>query len=169
MPDNSDSPRAFHRILAAFLAVVIVSVWPSQRPAWLYALSPAGAHARVKAGIDALEELKFAPLRGKRIGLITNQTGVDASGRRTIDILFHAASGKLVAIFSPEHGIVGREDDRVQSTTDASTGLPVYSLYGDTRRPTPAMLNGLDALVFDIQDAGARFYTYTTTMGFAME
>lgn len=124
---------------------------------------------RVKTGIDVLEELKFAPLRGKRVGLITNQTGVDASGRRTIDVLAHAPGVKLVAIFSPEHGIFGREDDRVSSATDAATGLPVFSLYGETRRPTAAMLNGIDALVFDIQDAGVRFYTFITTMAYAME
>ena len=116
-----------------------------------------------------LEAQKFAPLAGKRIGLITNQTGVDRNRRSTIDLLAHAPGVKLVALFSPEHGIRGTLDERVSSTTDTATGLPVYSLYGETLRPTDAMLKGLDALVFDIQDAGVRFYTYITTMGYAME
>jgi len=121
------------------------------------------------AGIDVLEQENFAPLQGKRIGLITNQTGMDSEGRRTIDVLDHAPGVKLVAIFSPEHGIVGKEDSKVASSTDAATGLPIYSLYGKTLRPTAAMLHGIDALVYDIQDAGVRFYTFITTMGYSME
>ena len=123
----------------------------------------------MKAGIDVLEEQGFAPLRGKRVGLITNQTGVDAQGRRTIDVLAHAPSVKLVALFSPEHGLLGRADAPVADATDAATGLPVYSLYGGTRRPADAMLQNVDALVFDMQDAGVRFYTYVTTMAYGME
>ena len=122
-----------------------------------------------KTGIDVLEEEQFAPLRGKRVGLITNQTGVDAAGRRTIDVLAHADGVQLAAIFSPEHGLAGQVDANVAATTDLATGLPVFSLYGETRRPTDEMLKGPDALVFDIQDAGVRFYTYTTTMAYAME
>jgi uncharacterized protein YbbC (DUF1343 family)/CubicO group peptidase (beta-lactamase class C family) len=124
---------------------------------------------RTETGIDVLEEEQFAPLRGKRVGVITNQTGVDANGRRTIDLLANADGVKLAAIFSPEHGMEGRIDATVPSSTDAATGLPIYSLYGETRRPTEQMLRGVDALVFDIQDAGVRFYTYTTTLGYAME
>ena len=120
-----------------------------------------------KTGIDVLEEQQFAPLRGKRVGLITNQTGVDAAGRRTIDLLAHADGVHLGAIFSPEHGLVGSADANVASTTDTTTGLPVFSLYGETRRPTEEMLKGINALVFDVQDAGVRFYTYTTTMAYA--
>ena len=120
-------------------------------------------------GIDVLEQENFAPLQGKTIGLITNQTGVDREGRRTIDVLAHARGVKLAAIFSPEHGIFGKEDANVASSTDAATGLPIYSLYGEARRPTDEMLRGLDALVYDIQDAGVRFYTFTTTMEYAME
>lgn len=116
-----------------------------------------------------LEEENFAPLRGKHVGVITNQTGVDRSGRRTIDLLAHAPGVKLVALFSPEHGPSGNVEEEVPSSTDAATGLPIYSLYSQTRRPTPEMLEGLDALVFDIQEAGVRFYTYATTMGYAME
>ena len=137
------------------------------RPSDLAGIFSASDHS--SAGIDVLEEEQFAPLRGKRIGLITNQTGVDASGRRTIDVLAHAEGVHLAAIFSPEHGLAGQVDANVSSTTDAATGLPVFSLYGETRRPTDEMLKGLDALVFDIQDAGVRFYTYTTTLAYAME
>jgi len=121
------------------------------------------------AGIDVLEQENFAPLQGKRVGLITNQTGVDRQGRRTIDVLDHAPGVKLVAIFSPEHGIFGTADSNVASSTDAATGLPIYSLYGKTRRPTDQMLQGITALVYDIQDAGVRFYTFITTMGYCME
>jgi uncharacterized protein YbbC (DUF1343 family) len=125
--------------------------------------------AQTLAGIDVLEAEKFAPLVGKRVGLVTNQTGIDRNRQSTIDLLAHAPGVKLVALFSPEHGIRGTLDERVSSTTDQATGLPIYSLYGETERPTDAMLAGLDAIVFDIQDAGVRFYTYITTMGYAME
>jgi uncharacterized protein YbbC (DUF1343 family) len=124
---------------------------------------------RVQAGIDVLEAEKFVPLRGKHVGLITNHTGVDFQGRPTIDLLAHAPGVQLVALFSPEHGIAGHSDEKVASTKDASTGLPIFSLYGDHLRPTDAMLEGIDALVFDVQDAGVRFYTYTSTMAYCME
>jgi uncharacterized protein YbbC (DUF1343 family) len=125
--------------------------------------------ARTLTGIDVLEAESYAPLAGKRIGLITNQTGVDRNGRSTVDLLAHVPGVKLVALFSPEHGIRGDADQRLASSRDPATGLPVYSLYGDTLRPTAEMLQGLDALVFDVQDAGVRFYTYITTMGYTME
>ncbi|HLZ13127.1 MAG TPA: DUF1343 domain-containing protein [Candidatus Acidoferrum sp.] len=128
-----------------------------------------GRPGRVQSGLDVLEAQKFAPLKGKHVGLITNHTGLDAQEKTTIDRLAHAAGVTLVALFSPEHGLAGKMDDKVTSTKDPSTGLTVYSLYGETRRPTDEMLNGIDALVFDIQDAGVRFYTYTTTMGYCME
>jgi len=128
-----------------------------------------GGVGRVQPGLDVLEAQKFAPLRGKRIGLITNHTGVDFNGKTTIDLLAYAQGVKLVALFSPEHGIAGHADEKVASAKDASTGLPIYSLYGEHLRPTDDMLQGLDALVFDVQDAGVRFYTYTTTMGYCME
>jgi uncharacterized protein YbbC (DUF1343 family) len=131
-----------------------------------YAASPIG---NVLTGIDSLEAQNFAPLMGKRVGLITNQTGIDRSGHRTIDLLARAPGVKLVALFSPEHGIRGVLDERVSSTTDEATGVPIFSLYGDTVRPTDAMLAGVDTLVFDIQDVGVRFYTYITTMGYTME
>lgn len=125
--------------------------------------------ARVQTGIDVLESQKFAPLRGKRVGLITNHTGVDSQGLSTSTLLARAPGVHLVALFSPEHGIAGRLDEKVSSTRDSSTGLPVYSLYGETNRPSDAMLEGIDTLVFDIQDAGVRFYTYTTTLAYCME
>ena len=123
----------------------------------------------VQTGLDMLEAQKFAALRGKRVGLITNHTGLDAQGRSTVDVLFKAPGVKLVALFSPEHGLAGRNDEKINSSTDEATGLPIFSLYGDTLRPTDEMLRGVDVLVFDVQDAGVRFYTYTTTMAYCME
>jgi uncharacterized protein YbbC (DUF1343 family) len=139
---------------------------------WAQAPQGKSSHTQsehTKAGVDVLEQESFAPLRSKRVGLITNQTGVDSQGRRTIDVLAHAEGVKLVALFSPEHGMAGRADAPVANATDAATGLPIYSLYGETRRPTEAMLKGIDVLVFDLQDAGVRFYTYITTMAYCME
>ena len=123
----------------------------------------------MQTGLDVLEAEKFAPLKGKRVGLITNHTGVDFNGKTTIELLAHAPGVDLVALFSPEHGIAGHADEKVASSKDPSTGLPIYSLYGEHLRPTDDMLKGLDALVFDVQDAGVRFYTYTSTMGYCME
>src|ERR1700736_346464 len=128
-----------------------------------------GRPGNVQMGVDILEAEKFAPLRGKHIGLITNHTGLDTQGRSTVDLLSHAPGLNLVALFSPEHGLAGRNDERISSTKDAATGLPIYSLYAETLRPTDAMLAGIDALVFDVQDAGVRFYTYTATMAYCME
>jgi uncharacterized protein YbbC (DUF1343 family) len=108
-------------------------------------------------------------LRGMRIGLLTNQTGRDLSGRRTIDVLAHAPDVHLSAIFSPEHGLNADREGKIASTTDAATGVPVYSLYGETRRPDESVLAGLDAVVVDLQDAGARFYTYPATVAYLME
>ncbi len=152
------------RFLSCFLlSSVFICVHP-----WFQSLAFA-APGHTLTGIDVLEAEHFAPLAGKRVGLITNQTGIDRQGRSTIDLLAHAPGVKLVALFSPEHGIRGALDERIASSKDEATGLPVYSLYGETLRPTDEMLAGIDALVFDIQDAGVRFYTYITTMGYAME
>lgn len=135
----------------------------------------AGVHRQIArngstlTGLDVLEAEKFQPLAGKRIGLITNHTGVDRLGRRNVDLM-RQAGVRVAALFSPEHGFLGREDHPgIQDSTDIATGLKVFSLYGKTERPTPEMLEGLDALVYDIQDIGARFYTYDTTMEYAME
>lgn len=121
-------------------------------------------------GIDVLKRDGFALLKGKRIGLITNHTGRDRDGNSAIDLLFKAPDVNLVALFSPEHGIRGALDQpNISNTTDEKTGLPIFSLYGETRRPTDEMLKDIDTLVFDIQDVGARFYTYISTLGLAME
>ena len=135
-------------------------------------------NGEVKTGIDQLEErnfdaLKVAGVAKPRVGLVTNQTGVDSQGRRTIDVLAHAPQVQLTAIFSPEHGVQGTADTTdIANSKDGATGVPVYSVYGDTdakRRPSPDQLRNLDVLVFDMQDAGARFYTYETTLGYFLE
>jgi uncharacterized protein YbbC (DUF1343 family) len=125
----------------------------------------------VKTGIDVLRERDFDLLQGKRIGLITNPSGVDGSLRSTTDILFTAKGVTLVALFGPEHGVRGnvRAGGKIESTVDSGTGLPVFSLYGKTRKPTPEMLKGIDLLVYDIQDIGCRSYTFISTLGLAME
>lgn len=136
------------------------------------AVSNAGnetAIPKVRTGIDVLASENYASLAGMRVGLITNHSGLDSTGRRTFDLLRNAPDVKVAALFSPEHGLYGNLDEKVASGTEPTTNLPVYSLYGNVRRPTDEMLEGLDALVFDIQDAGVRFYTYISTMSYAME
>ena len=137
----------------------------------LLLIAPLLRAANVKLGIDVLEERQFAELKGKRVGLITNATGVDSRGVSTVDILRRAPGVQLVALFGPEHGVYGADwaGQYVASSTDAHTGLPVYSLYGPTKKPTPEMLQGIDVLVYDIQDIGCRSYTFISTMGLAME
>ena len=128
-----------------------------------------GPRERVLCGIDVLKRDGFKQLKGRRVAVITNHTGVDRDGNRLIDLLAKAPSLTLVSIFSPEHGLYGKVDEKVGHAVDEKTGLKVHSLYGDTRRPTMEMLQGVDTLVFDIQDIGARFYTYISTMGLCME
>ena len=125
----------------------------------------------VKTGIDVLEAEHFAALAGKHVGLITNTSGRASDGQRTIDLLAHAPDVKLVVLFSPEHGLEGSAEEgaKVDSSHDAATGLPVYSLYGNVERPSTRMLEGIDALVFDIQDVGVRFFTYITTLGYCLD
>ena len=124
----------------------------------------------VRTGIDLLARDGFASLQGRRVGLITNHTGLDRRGRTTIRLLHEAPEVELVALFSPEHGLHGRLDiASIADSEDADTGIRVYSLYGETRRPQASMLEGVDTLVFDIQDIGTRFYTYISTLGLAME
>jgi uncharacterized protein YbbC (DUF1343 family)/CubicO group peptidase (beta-lactamase class C family) len=120
-------------------------------------------------GIDVLKKQGYTSLRGLKVGLITNHTGRDREGNATIDLLRHAPGVTLKVLFSPEHGIRGQLDEAVGDTVDGQTGLPVYSLYGDRRSPIPEQLAGLDALVFDIQDIGCRFYTYISTLGLCLE
>ena len=129
----------------------------------------ADAVPKVLNGIDILQRQNYEPLAGKRVGLITNHTGLSADGTPTIDLLYRTDVCELVALFSPEHGIRGVVDSKIDTTVDTATGLPIFSLYGENRRPNPEMLQGIDALVFDIQDIGARFYSYPITMAYCME
>jgi uncharacterized protein YbbC (DUF1343 family) len=134
-----------------------------------YALS---AHAeRVYLGIDMLEQSGFRAIAGKRIGLLTHPAGVDRDGVSSIDVLRRAPNVDLVALFGPEHGIYGNEkaNQPIDNQIDPRTQLPVYSLYGKYRKPSPQMLHGLDALVIDLQDVGVRSYTYVSCMRYAME
>jgi uncharacterized protein YbbC (DUF1343 family) len=165
------APRIPGSIRAVFCwgALALLSCGPCFASAATTTNKSSRRAARVQSGLDVLEAEKFAPLRGKHIGLITNHTGLDAQGRTTVDLLSKAAGVQLVALFSPEHGLAGRNDEKIGSTKHAATGLPIFSLYGENLRPTDAMLQGIDALVFDVQDAGVRFYTYTTTMAYCME
>ena len=125
----------------------------------------------VKTGLEVLVESDFAPLKGKRVGLVTNPSGVDRNLVSTVDILANAPGVNLVALFGPEHGVRGSEhagDHVTSEPRDPATGLPVYSLYGATRKPTKEMLNGIDAMVYDIQDNGCRSYTFISTLGLVM-
>ena len=130
-----------------------------------------GLSAQVKPGIEVLQENQFKALEGKRVGLLTNPTGVDSRLKSTIDILFEAPNVNLVALYSPEHGIRGdvTAGEEVGNAKDSRTGLPVFSLYGANKKPSPEMLQGIDVLVYDMQDIGCRSYTYISTMGLAME
>jgi len=127
------------------------------------------AVGEVRQGIDVLRAGGYVDLRGKRVGLLTNQTGRARDGLTTIDLLAQANGVTLAALFSPEHGIRGELDEKVPSSRDAKTGLTIHSLYGETRRPTEAMLANLDVIVIDLQDVGARFYTYATSMAYMLE
>jgi uncharacterized protein YbbC (DUF1343 family) len=127
------------------------------------------AAGRTLNGIDVLRADGFRILAGRRVGLVTNHTGLARTGEATIDLINAAPGAKLVALFSPEHGIRGILDEKVPSSIDEKTGLPIHSLYGDTRRPTDEMLKGIDTMVVDLQDIGSRFYTYMSTMAYVME
>jgi uncharacterized protein YbbC (DUF1343 family) len=124
---------------------------------------------QTRTGLDLLAADGFTRLRGRTVALLTNQTGIDAQGRRAIDLLNAAPGVRLKAIFSPEHGLDGQLDTSVPNGRDAATGLPVWSLYGATRRPSSEMLSGIDTVVFDIQDVGVRYYTYLATLVYVME
>lgn len=133
--------------------------------------TPSATEAKVKTGIEVLRDRGFAELKGKRVGLVTNPTGVDSKMNSTIDILHNAPEVNLVALYGPEHGVRGDAyaGDIVTDSKDPQTGLPVYSLFGSTRKPTPQMLEGIDVMVYDIQDVGVRSYTYISTLGLVME
>lgn len=130
-----------------------------------------GVTAQVKPGIEVLRDNNFAPLQGKRVGLITNPSGVDNNLRSTIDILNEAPGVTLTALYGPEHGVRGdvHAGDHVTNSVDPKTGVPVYSIYGSTQRPTADMLKDVDVLVYDIQDNGCRSFTFISTMGLAMD
>jgi uncharacterized protein YbbC (DUF1343 family) len=129
----------------------------------------ASARDKVLTGLDVLEKSNFKQLQGKNVGLITNHTAVDNHGEYILDIFSKQKQFKLKAIFTPEHGLRGKEDKEFIASEVYGVNIPVYSLYGDTKKPTAAMLKDLDVLVFDIQDIGTRYYTYITTMAYAME
>ena len=148
----------------ALLALLALACVPAAR-------TPSAAQQTVRPGVESFLARPPAALAGKRVGLVTNHTGTDSRGRSTADLLAGSPHFKLVALFGPEHGIrgVAAAGDHVASGRDDKTGLPVHSLYGATRKPTPAMLEGVELLVFDIQDVGARPYTYISTMALAMQ
>lgn len=137
----------------------------------LLVVVPVAAENVVKTGIEVLRDRNFDILQGRKVGLVTNPSGVDRELKSTVDILFEAPEVELVALFAPEHGVRGDKyaGDKVGSERDARTGLPVHSLYGATRKPTAEMLAGLDAVVYDIQDVGVRSYTFISTLGLVME
>jgi uncharacterized protein YbbC (DUF1343 family)/CubicO group peptidase (beta-lactamase class C family) len=177
-PDGkAPSPTALRAEVATLAAAAIVDAdWRPQPAATSiknerpgpWAAEPPGIRP-VACGIDALARRGFRELRGKRVGLVTNHTGRTMTGQATIDALFKAPDVKLVALFSPEHGIRGLVDRSVPDSRDEATGLPIFSLYGKTRKPSPESLEGVDALVYDIQDVGVRFYTYISTLGLVLE
>ncbi|HXG59247.1 MAG TPA: exo-beta-N-acetylmuramidase NamZ domain-containing protein [Thermoanaerobaculia bacterium] len=168
-PEGRGSVLALQRTIGT-LAAEAAGVSPgTSRGRFPHTISWVTGGADTANGIDVLHAQQYRPLRGMKIGLITNHTGNDRAGNPTIDLLRSAPDVHLVALFSPEHGIRGTADEKVGDTTDPVSGLPVYSLYGERRKPSPEQLAGLDALVFDIQDIGTRFYTYISTMGLAME
>lgn len=180
-PDGGDVRKLRHEV--STLAVEAAAGISAEGPHSCGPEGPAGAagrawttgvsslrSARVLNGIDSLVENDFKPLAGLKVGLITNHTGLSREGKPTIDLLHEAENVQLLALFGPEHGIRGELDQaEIKDGKDDKTGLPVYSLYGESRKPNPAHLKGLDALVFDIQDIGCRFYTYISTMALAME
>ncbi|WP_282068923.1 exo-beta-N-acetylmuramidase NamZ family protein [Bacillus pumilus] len=152
-------------------SILIMSTLTAASPANQERTDTKGKKAAVKTGIETLLSGNLSWLKGKRVGLITNPTGIDANMKSSVDLLFEHPSIKLTALYGPEHGVRGdaQAGEGVESYTDEKTGLPVYSLYGKTRKPTPDMLKDVDVLLFDIQDVGARYYTYIYTMAYAME
>jgi uncharacterized protein YbbC (DUF1343 family) len=137
---------------------------PLPRPAAPIAQTDPAPVLRVETGIDVLKSEGFARLRGAHVGLITNASGRDAIGLRTIDVLRKAPGVTMIALFAPEHGLLADLDERIPNGNDDMSRLPIYSLYGDRFSPSDEMLAGIDTLIFDIQDVGARFYTYASTM-----
>ncbi|MCA9217373.1 MAG: DUF1343 domain-containing protein [Planctomycetales bacterium] len=156
--------RLAGRIATVAVGAIDDDLLPASDNATLASSSP------VQPGIDRLIDEEFRSLRGKRLGLITNQTGICSNGESTISVLHKSPNANLVALFSPEHGLEGKLDQSIiGDTVDGQSGVKVFSLYGNSRQPTPEQLDEVDTLVFDIQDIGCRFYTYISTMGLAME
>ena len=160
-------PEVWRRAEAQYASQVAAgtAAWKAANPK----VEPAPVSYRTLNGIDILQEAGFRELAGLKLGLVTNQTGRNRAGRLTVDLLHEAPDLKLVRIFSPEHGLRGELDEKVADGVDAGSGLPVISLYGERKHTSPADFAGLDALVFDIQDAGARFYTFSATLRYVME
>lgn len=148
--------------MSRLLVAVLLALMP-------WSATAAVAQTAVRPGVEVFVENPPAELNGKRIGLITNQSGIDRQGRSTIDLIRALPGLTLVALFSPEHGIRGVAESRVDSSVDETTGLPIHSLYGETNKPTPAMLEGVDVLIYDIEDLGVRQYTYESTLALAMQ
>ncbi len=163
-PDGGGQVVALRGRVATLAAAAVMD-----RPAGRSAGDVGRGVARVQTGIDVLRDEGFAQLRGARVALLTNRTGRARDGARTIDLLHQSPEVDLRLLLGPEHGLGGDADGPVADARDAPTGLPIYSLYGDTRRPTGRMLGGVDTVVVDLQDAGARFYTYAATMAYVME
>lgn len=169
-PDGRGDARELYSELGSLASAAVAGFDMRNPPGALLPRLRADEVPTVLNGIDVLRRQNFAPLAGLRLGLITNHTGHDSERNATIDLLAKAPGVKLAALFSPEHGIRGALDqDKIGDSKDAKTGLPVFSLYGERRAPSAEQLAGLDALVFDIQDIGCRFYTYISTMQLAMQ
>ncbi len=169
-PTEDGSVIALRRTIGTLTADALIGYdFPKKSPARDSAPKKPKLGVNSSNGIDVLKETQFKALDGMAIGLITNHTGKSREGESTIDLLHQSPTVSLKALFSPEHGIRGKEDSQVSDSRDTKTGLPIFSLYGTTRKPMPNHLEGIDALVFDIQDIGCRFYTYISTMGLAME
>ena len=162
--NSANKINAIYKI-AAFVAATVLCVWD------MTAKPQKNDKDAVIPGIEVLQKRGFPGLKGKKVGLVTNPSGVDRRLRSTIDILFNAPSVELVALYGPEHGVRGDvyAGGKISDSVDKATGLPVYSLYGATRKPTVQMVKGIDVMVYDIQDVGARSYTFISTLGLVME
>ena len=158
-----------HRWTLSFAAVAVAACATSPATSTTPAAAVTGNRAVVRPGIEVFLDNPPAFIQGKRLGLITNHSGMDRQRRSTIDLLVALPHVRLVALFAPEHGIRGVAEARVESATDEKTGLPIHSLYGETRKPTPEMMRDVDVLIFDIQDIGVRQYTYESTMVHGMQ
>ena len=183
-PDGKGDASPLRARIAAIVASTVTDITPAKARDLVFTrqafesqiptVAPLPQPLPVQNGIDVLAANNFAQLKGLRVGLVTNHTGRTRGGQSTIDVLFKASTAgtnglKLVSLFSPEHGIRGIVDASVPSSKDEATGLPIHSLYGETQRPTAAMLSDVDAIVIDLQDVGTRFYTYATTLAYVLE